>query len=132
MRNAGLSALALAGTVLIAIALVWVMRRASRYFRGGRKLFAEKNRLVVIHADWRGHCKDLLAEGGAWDQVKAGLPGVGVDEILESSNASLVQTLGVTAFPDIRMMKGNVGLAKFEGDRTAQQIIQFALKHTRD
>jgi thiol-disulfide isomerase/thioredoxin len=128
-RGVWKTAMVVAGALAVAIIALYFVRWVVR--RTGREMFDEtKNRLVLIHADWCGHCKTLLAEGGVWDQVKAGLPGVGVDEIIESANAPLVRSLGVTSFPDIRILKGGVSVAKFEGVRTARDIIQFALKHT--
>ena len=95
-------------------------------FDGGGK---SGRRLVVIHAAWCGHCKTLLASGGVWSQVKRSLPGVAVGEIDEADAPDLVRALSINGFPDIRILDGKRSVAAFRGERTADAIVEFALKH---
>ena len=90
--------------------------------RGGRKL-------VVIHAAWCGHCTTLLSAGGVWSRVKKSLPGVHVTEIDEADEPDLISKLDIKGFPDIRIMDGTRTVATFNGQRTVDAIVEFALKH---
>jgi len=96
-----------------------------------RETFDAESRLVVVHAQWCGHCKTLLKEGGEWDKAKAKLAGVQVEEIDEATSPDLVQKLNVTSFPDIRVLKGDETVAKYEGDRESDRLVEFALQHIR-
>jgi thiol-disulfide isomerase/thioredoxin len=83
--------------------------------------------VAVVHAKWCGHCRELLKPGGVWERAKASLPTVKFVEIDEAEHGDLVKTLGITSFPDIRRMGvGGKSLAKFEGDRTAENLVTFA------
>lgn len=83
--------------------------------------------VAVVHATWCGHCRELLKPGGIWERAKASLPTVKFVEIDEAEHGDLVKTLGITSFPDIRRMGvGGKSLAKFEGDRTVENIVTFA------
>lgn len=96
---------------------------------GAAEGFEGAKRLVVFHAQWCGHCKELLKDGGVWQEVKEKLPGVPIQEIDEASNQELIEKHDVTSFPDIRVLDGESSVATFEGDRTADAIAEFALKH---
>lgn len=88
-------------------------------------------RLVVVHAAWCGHCTALLREGGVWDQVKSKLTGIDVEAIDEANHPDLVRSLEVSSFPDIRVVSGeSTTVAKFDGERTPEAIIAFALNNT--
>lgn len=126
--------------VLAAIATVVT----TRTLRGGGRIgflsggggpsaegFESSKRLVVVHAEWCGHCKELLKEGGVWTKVKGELPGVDVREIDEASDPDTVKSLDVTSFPDIRIIDGDKSVAKFEGERNVQSIVEFAIKHVQ-
>ena len=89
----------------------------------------QKKRLVVVHAQWCGHCKELLKEGGVWEGVKKKLPGVTVEEIDEAADPETVKSLNVTSFPTVLVMEGSTSVAQFDGDRTIDGIAEFALKH---
>lgn len=90
------------------------------------------DRLVVIHAEWCGFCKTLLKRGGIWEQAVRLLPGVKAESIDEASDPSVVQSLGVTSFPDIRVLDSSgKSIARFDGERTAQGIVDFALAHIK-
>ena len=104
--------------------LVLKMRGSREPFTGGAA-----RRLVVMHAEWCGHCRTLLSSGGVWEQVKKSLPGVRVDEIDEATSPELVRALNVTSFPDIRVLEGDDTVASFDGERKHDAIVAFALKH---
>lgn len=94
--------------------------------------FAEKpaRRLVLVHAEWCGHCKRLMASGGEWDRAKERLPGIVIEEANEAENADLVQSLSVTSFPAIHIVDADdKSVAQFEGERTEDSIVDFALEH---
>lgn len=112
--------------LVLAVGLVFVAsRRHTDHFT------APKKELLLVHAEWCGHCKRLLEAGGVWDNVKKSLPGVQIREVDEADNAELVGKLNVTSFPDIRIVQGDETVAQFEDERTKDSIIEFVLKHIR-
>lgn len=86
--------------------------------------------LVVVHAKWCGYCTALLKKGGVWDEVVRRLPGVRVSAVDEARSPSVVRDLGVRSFPSIHAVdaKGR-SVARFEGDRSPDAIVDFALRH---
>ena len=119
--------------LLAAIGVSLVVVRGVRSQRGGTEAFttprSTETVLTVIHAEWCGHCKRLLAPGGVWSEVKKKLPGVRIEEVDEAKAPDVIQQLNVTSFPDIRILRGNTTVARFEGPRDVGSIVQFALKH---
>jgi thiol-disulfide isomerase/thioredoxin len=88
-------------------------------------------RVAVVHAQWCGHCKELLKPGGEWEQAKAASPGVTFEEVDEAGNKAMIEALGIDSFPDIRVLDAQgASVAKFEGDRTAAAIAEFAKRAT--
>ena len=112
-----------------------IARRSNSYNQHGGNGHVEEfeaaKRLVVVHATWCGHCKNLLEENGPWTKAKERLPGINVEEIDEADASDLVRTLNITGFPDIRILDGETTVAKFEGERTSDNIVAFALEHIK-
>lgn len=125
--------------VLAAVATVTVLATRGTLNGGGfgipsiyasdKEGFESSKRLVVVHAEWCGHCKELLKDGGVWSKVKSELPGVDVREIDEAASPEMVKSLDVTSFPDIRVLDGDESVAKFEGERSVQAIVEFAMQY---
>lgn len=136
-RSASRLTLVLCVAAFAAIVAMFAFRRLSAPVspatQGGAAVegFGTNKKLVVIHAQWCGHCKELLKSGGVWEEVKSKLPGVPVQEIDEAGSPEIVKKLDVTSFPDIRVMDGDESVAKFDGERTADAIVDFAMENTK-
>lgn len=88
-------------------------------------------KLILVHAQWCGHCKTLLAPDGSWSLMKERLPGVQIEEYDESSHPDLVRHLDVTGFPDIRLVDADMNtVAKYMGDRSSDSLVDFVLSNT--
>jgi len=125
-----IGALALAAMVSMFAAFGILSKRnilggAAEHFEGTQK------RLVVVHAQWCGHCKELLKKDGVWDGVKKKLPGVTVEEIDEEADPETIKSLNITSFPTVLVMDGPSSVAQFEGERTVDGIVEFAMKHIK-
>lgn len=93
-----------------------------------REGFTSGKRVLLVHAKWCGHCRTLLEKGGVWESVKKELLGVRFEEVEESQAAEAIASLGVVAFPDIRIVDTTgASVAKYEGARDARSIKQFVL-----
>ena len=120
---------ALALAAIVTLFTVRNLKSAQSLVGGAEHFGGGEKRLVVIHAQWCGHCTELLKDGGVWDGVKAKLPGVSVEELDEASDPETIQQLNVTSFPSICVLDGNKSVAHFDGDRTVDSIVEFAMQH---
>lgn len=92
---------------------------------------AAGKKVVLVHAEWCGHCKELLEDGGVWAGVKKRLPGITVEEADEASNPQIVKALDVRSFPSIHITEGGKSVAVFQGSRTEDALVQFVMKHIK-
>lgn len=88
--------------------------------------------VLLIHADWCGHCKTLLQSGGVWEQLKNMLPGVKFTEVLESSveGKAAVQKYSPNGYPDIRVIaKDGSTVAEYTGPREATAMMKWVQQY---
>jgi thiol-disulfide isomerase/thioredoxin len=78
--------------------------------------------VVMIHADWCGHCKATMPQ---WEQAAAAssVPFALVDG---DKSTELIEKWGVRGFPTILLIERGVVVQRYEGDRSASSIAEFA------
>jgi thiol-disulfide isomerase/thioredoxin len=116
----------LAGALVLAATAVFMpqVREAFKSARG--------DAVLLIHADWCGHCKTLMQPGGVWERVKGLLPGVRFTEVLESSNEgkAAVDKYSPNGYPDIRVIaKDGSTVAEYTGAREAHAMMKWVKKY---
>jgi len=56
---------------------------------------------------------------------------VTVEEIDEEADPETIKSLNITSFPTVLVMDGPSSVAQFEGERTVDGIVEFAMKHIK-
>ena len=114
------------GLLLIAILVLRIYARASRegFQSGGGK----GNELVIVKAEWCGHCKRALPE---FEKLVSASPmklkdgsSVTIRMLDEKANKSEVEPLNVRGFPTILLFKDGTRL-EYEGERTYNGVMSF-------
>lgn len=93
---------------------------------------AKGDSVLLLHADWCGHCKTLLQSGGVWEKLKTLLPGVRFSEVLESSTAGTAakQKYNPNGYPDIRVIaKDGSTVAEYTGPREPVAMMKWVKKY---
>ena len=112
----------------------WIVRRAAT----GYKFWARtrpataKPYLSLVHVTWCGFCKRFMRPGGAWQTIKRDNPALAVRETDGDKDAAFASSTGVTTYPDVRAMRGNVTIAKLppsEEARSVRNLTQFIKAH---
>lgn len=89
-------------------------------------------KLILLYANWCGHCKQLMPE---WHKARAQLNGViDVEEHECSGSASssgILQKYSVSGFPTIIFDGGNGRVVKYDGQRIADAIISFVQQNKK-
>lgn len=129
--------------VLLAVAVVFglaalFMPQVRERFMGAVSLEgfdSEKpDAIQLVHAQWCGHCTELLKAGGEWQQLKAMVPGVSFSELDESTveGKAAINMCDIKGFPDIRAIKrsskGPVSVEAYTGPRKAKDLKAWILK----
>nr|BAN20763.1 protein disulfide isomerase, putative [Riptortus pedestris] len=83
--------------------------------------------LVMFYAPWCAHCKRLEP---VWAHVAQALynSNIRVGKVDCTRYTTMSTTFGVSGFPTIMFLKGDVKEFTFQGDRTKDEIINFALR----
>uniref|UniRef100_A0A1B6MT86 Thioredoxin domain-containing protein n=2 Tax=Graphocephala atropunctata TaxID=36148 RepID=A0A1B6MT86_9HEMI len=83
--------------------------------------------LVMFYAPWCGHCKRLEP---VWGHVAQSLynTNVRVGRVDCTRFTSLATKFEVTGFPTIMFLKGDMATHTYYGDRTKEEIINFAMR----
>lgn len=118
--------------LLLAAALI--MAATAVFMPQVREAFksATGDSVLLLHADWCGHCKTLLQSGGVWEQLKNLLPGVRFAEVLESSDEGKAanQKYNPNGYPDIRVIaKDGSTVAEYTGAREAKVMMKWVKKY---
>ena len=115
-----------AAAVIIAAAAVF-MPQIRESFKAARG-----DSVLLLHADWCGHCRTLLRSGGVWEQLKKHLPGVRFAEVLESSKEghAAKHRYDPNGYPDIRVIaKDGSTVAEYTGARDPVTMMKWVKKH---
>ena len=112
--------------LLIAILVLRSYLRASR--EGFQSGGAGGNELVIVKAEWCGHCKRALPE---FEKLVSASPmklkdgsSVTIRMLDEKANKSEVEPLNVRGFPTILLFKDGTRL-EYEGERTYNGVMSF-------
>lgn len=83
--------------------------------------------LVMFYAPWCAHCKRLEP---IWAHVAQALynSNIRVGRIDCTKYTSMSSTFSISGFPTIMFLKGDIKEFTFQGDRTKDEIINFALR----
>lgn len=83
--------------------------------------------LIMFYAPWCGHCKRLEP---VWAHVAQALynTNIRVGRIDCTRFTSVASEFGVAGFPTIMFLKGDIAQYTFTGDRTKEDIMNFALR----
>jgi thioredoxin-like negative regulator of GroEL len=85
--------------------------------------------LLFVNVSWCGHCKRAQpAMGQVAEAMGAAVPVISVDG--DRHQAFVRERLGVESFPTILYLDAAGNTAKFEGERTPQQIMDFVCQHS--
>jgi thioredoxin-like negative regulator of GroEL len=86
--------------------------------------------VVLSHAKWCGHCRELLRDSGTWSKLQATFPGVSFQQIDEGKDPESLESLGVSGFPDVRVVSQDGRTAAVHtGPYTADALHAFVLMH---
>lgn len=111
----------LASVVLMGLGVYFYMPQIREGFTSGK-------RVLLVHAKWCGHCRTLLEKDGIWETVKKDLPGIRFEEIEESQATDAISSLGISSFPDIRIVDATgASVAKYDGSRDVKSLKTFIL-----
>lgn len=89
------------------------------------ELQAQEKCVAMFHAEWCGHCK-ATKPAFASAAKRASVPFLLVDteKVLRPDQ---MQKYGITGFPTILMMAKGAAVGSYNGDRTEESFVQFAL-----
>jgi len=94
--------------------------------KSAEKFSEDVKKVFFIYADWCGHCTrfkpewDKFKEESAKNNVKAFA--LNVDD---ESNTAFIEMNKVSSFPTIIVSKGSGEKVKYEGERTAEDLMKF-------
>ena len=99
---------------------------------GKLKLKKFNDCMVVVTAEWCGHCKNLKPELEAIGKVYGNsFPILNIDSENEK-NKKIISQLKVEGFPTIFFVKYGFIKEKYEGDRSATEISKKICEFTRN
>lgn len=85
--------------------------------------------LVLFHAPWCGHCKNILP---TWEDVRQnfdGYNGIRIVKVNGDENPQVTALHGVTGFPTIKFLPNGIesveGAVTYNGDRSHTSLVQF-------
>lgn len=87
------------------------------------------NWLVLYYANWCGHCQHMKPE---WEKTVNNLKNnknLNIAEVESESMQHMNPKVEIMGFPSLKMYNNGKQQAEFEGQRTADVIEEFALKH---
>lgn len=86
---------------------------------------AAKKCVVMFHAEWCGHCKQTKPTFHKAAQ-KASVPFLLVDceKVLSQDQ---MKKYGIVGFPTIVMLSGGTPLGEYQGDRSEESFVSFAM-----
>jgi thiol-disulfide isomerase/thioredoxin len=115
----------LVATVLVGSYALFKMPQIKENF----DVVADK-KVLLIHAEWCGHCRTLLEKGGAWEQLKTSLPGVTFEALEETNATTEIAKYGVQAFPSIRIVDASgKSLIEYDGARDVASMKAFVMQN---
>ena len=88
----------------------------------------DKKMMVMFHAPWCGHCRNMMP---AWDEFTQnfdGYKGTRIVKVDGTQNPELAQLHGVKGFPTVKFCPNGVednNGTEFRGDRSVQGLAQF-------
>jgi len=87
------------------------------------------NWLVWYHADWCGHCKRMVDQ---WNNLKNNLgKNVHTAKVQDEVVNKLNYKAQIQGFPTIEMRRDGHKIAEYNGDRTAEDLMKFAMSNSR-
>jgi thioredoxin-like negative regulator of GroEL len=106
-----------------------VVNSASTIAKYNSLVAKNKPILVLFHAEWCGHCKELEPE---WKQfVKSVRESMPIASVESSFMGEVQGYKEIDGFPTLMIIRGNNVIQKFNGQRTASAIKQFYMKYSK-
>lgn len=89
--------------------------------------------IILIHAHWCGHCRNMMPEWKRFEQEIPKSCKVKVAKIEDSvySNVKHEVDLGAEGFPTIKLFNNGKLVKKYDGERTSSDMIQFVQSHEK-
>jgi len=89
--------------------------------------------MILVHAHWCGHCRNMMPE---WNRFEREIPKsckVKIAKIEDSvySNVKNEIDLGAEGFPTIKLFNNGKFVKKYEGDRTAPDMLKFVQSYEK-
>jgi len=92
--------------------------------------------VVMFHANWCGHCKELMPEWMKFEKAYHGKKGINVVKIESDEDKSLVKLHGVNGYPTIKYCPRGVyntdGTVDFNGSRNLPGLADFYNKYAKN
>jgi len=86
------------------------------------------NHIVLIFADWCGHCQKFKPEWMKFKTMARGIPMIRTSEldVDNKNNDGMIKSLGVNSFPTIIKIRADGSKERYSGDRSSVDLLQWA------
>lgn len=128
MKQPKVRAGVLVAVIVVLFAILYLYGNNSNGLEGFAGAGAAGNELVIVKAEWCGHCKRAMPE---FERLAAASPirlqngsSVTVRLLDEKKDKAVVDTMGVKGFPTILYMKDGQRM-EYSGERTFDGVMGF-------
>ncbi len=87
--------------------------------------------LVLYYANWCGHCQAMKPEWQKTVSLLKNNKNLNIAEVESESLSHMSPKVDIVGFPSLKMYKNGKQIDEFEGQRTANVMQTFALKHCK-
>ena len=87
------------------------------------------DKLILLHANWCGHCTQFMATWNKIQQTNQKYPNVIFKSYEDAANRHIMNKYNVQGYPTIIFEKSDNTIIQFTGNRTETELQNFILKH---